>query len=100
MISDLRRKVSGTVQSLLRRAPAVPPVEAPGADEGAAEAGIVSQFLGGLRVAPERRRGWLRSSTSRPIRSLPRSRRIQLPKSTPHRTSNFVSRPIRRICGG
>ena len=52
-VAELRRKASGTVQSLLGRAPATPPVEAPGADEGAAEAGLVSQFLGGLRVAPE-----------------------------------------------
>jgi len=52
-ISELRRKVTGTVQSLLGRGRATPPVEGPGTDEGAAEAALVSQFLGGLRVAPE-----------------------------------------------
>jgi len=52
-VSELRRKVTGTVQSLLGRGRATPSVETPGADEGAAEAALVSQFLGGLRVAPE-----------------------------------------------
>ena len=52
-LADLRRKVTGTVQSLLGRGRPGPAVEAPGADEGAAEAALVSQFLGGLRVAPE-----------------------------------------------
>ena len=53
MIADVRRKVSGTVQSLLHRAPATPPIEPPSPDEEAAEAGVVNQFLGGVRVAPE-----------------------------------------------
>lgn len=53
MIAEARRKVSGVVQSLLHRAPATPAAELPSPDEGAAEAAVVSQFLGGLRVAPE-----------------------------------------------
>ena len=53
MIADVRRKVSGTVQSLLHRAPATPPIEPPSPDEEAAEAGVVNQFLGGVRIVPE-----------------------------------------------
>ena len=52
-ISDVRRKASDSVRSLLHRAPPKPPTEVPSAEEGAAEAALVSQFLGGLRVAPE-----------------------------------------------
>src|SRR6476659_347269 len=40
-LADLRRKVTGTVQSLLGRGRPGPAVEAPGADEGAAEAALV-----------------------------------------------------------
>jgi succinoglycan biosynthesis transport protein ExoP len=52
-ISEVRRAVSGAVQSLVHRASPAPSVETPNADEGAAETGLVSQFLGGLRIAPE-----------------------------------------------
>src|SRR5690349_20185557 len=54
MIADARRKISSTVQSVLRRQPAAP-VEPPSPDEEAAESGIISQFLGGVRVVPEQR---------------------------------------------
>jgi capsular exopolysaccharide synthesis family protein len=52
-ISQLRRKVSGAVQSLLRGSSPTSLAERPSPDEGAAEAALVSQFLGGLRVVPE-----------------------------------------------
>jgi polysaccharide biosynthesis transport protein len=52
MIADARRKVTSSVRSLLGREPP-PPSEAPGADEDAAEAGMISQFLGGVRIVPE-----------------------------------------------
>ena len=52
MIADARRKVTSSVRSLIRREPP-PPSEAPGADEDAAEAGMISQFLGGVRIVPE-----------------------------------------------
>src|SRR3954465_12808696 len=52
-IAEVRRKVSGAVQSLLHGASATPVAETPSPDEEAAEAGLVSQLLGGLRVVPE-----------------------------------------------
>jgi uncharacterized protein involved in exopolysaccharide biosynthesis len=52
-IAEVRRKVSGAVQSLLHGASATPVAEKPSPDEEAAEAGLVSQLLGGLRVVPE-----------------------------------------------
>jgi succinoglycan biosynthesis transport protein ExoP len=52
MVADARRKVSAAVRSLIRREPPAPS-EAPGADENAVEAGIISQFLGGVRIVPE-----------------------------------------------
>ena len=54
MIADARRKISGTVQSLIHRQPPVP-VESPSPDEEAAESGIISQFLGGVRIVPEQK---------------------------------------------
>ena len=52
MIGDARRKVSGAVRSMIGREP---PAEALSRDEDVAEAGIISQFLGGVRIAPEAR---------------------------------------------
>jgi succinoglycan biosynthesis transport protein ExoP len=52
MIGEARRKVTSSVRSLIRREPP-PPSEAPSADEDAAEAGMISQFLGGVRIVPE-----------------------------------------------
>ncbi len=54
MIADARRKISGTVQSIIHRQPPVP-VEPPSPDEEAAESGIISQFLGGVRIVPEQK---------------------------------------------
>jgi len=54
MIADARRKISGTVQSIIHRQPAVP-VEPPSPDEEAAESAIISQFLGGVRIVPEQK---------------------------------------------
>ncbi len=54
MIADARRKISGTVQSLIHRQPPVP-VEPPSPDEEAAESGLISQFLGGVRIVPEQK---------------------------------------------
>src|SRR5580765_550808 len=54
MIADARRKISSTVQSVLHRQPAVA-VEPASPDEEAAESGIISQFLGGVRVVPEQK---------------------------------------------
>src|SRR6185436_16773040 len=54
MIADARRKISGTVQSLIHRQPAVA-IEPPSPDEEAAESGIISQFLGGVRIVPEQK---------------------------------------------
>jgi succinoglycan biosynthesis transport protein ExoP len=54
MIADARRKVSSTVQSMLRRQPPAP-IERPSPDEEAAESGIISQFLGGVRIVPEQK---------------------------------------------
>jgi len=53
MISSARHTVSLTVQSLLGRPPAKPSIEPPSPDEEAAEAGVINQFLGGVRIAPE-----------------------------------------------
>ena len=47
MIADARRKISSTVRRVLRRQPDAP-VEPPNPDEGAAESGIISQFLAGV----------------------------------------------------
>jgi succinoglycan biosynthesis transport protein ExoP len=52
MIADARRKVSTTVRGMMGRQPVVPAIEAPSPDEDAAEAGIISQFLGGVRIVP------------------------------------------------
>jgi polysaccharide biosynthesis transport protein len=52
-VADARRKVTGAVRSLFQRQPAGPPVEPPSPDEDAAEAGRISQFLGGVRIVPE-----------------------------------------------
>src|SRR5919112_1168678 len=52
MIVEARRKVSSTLRSVVGRKPAAPPVAPPSPDEDAAEAGIISQFLGGVRVVP------------------------------------------------
>ena len=54
MIADARRKISGIVQSIIHRQPAVP-VEPPSPDEEAAESAIISQFLGGVRIVPEQK---------------------------------------------
>ncbi len=54
MIADARRKISSTVQSVLHRQPAVA-VEPPSPDEETAESGVISQFLGGVRVVPEQK---------------------------------------------
>jgi capsular exopolysaccharide synthesis family protein len=54
MIADARRKISSTVQSVLHRQPPAP-VEPPSPDEEAAESGVISQFLGGVRVVPEQK---------------------------------------------
>ena len=54
MIADARRKISGTLQSIIRRQPAVP-AEPPSPDEEAAESGLISQFLGGVRIVPEQK---------------------------------------------
>ena len=51
MIADARRTLSSAVRSAMGQ-PAAPPVEAPGPEEDAAEAGIISQFLNGVRIAP------------------------------------------------
>jgi capsular exopolysaccharide synthesis family protein len=51
-IADARRKVSSVVRSMVGRRPAAPPIAAPSADEDAAEAGLISQFLGGVRIVP------------------------------------------------
>ena len=53
MVADARRKVTGAVRSLIQRQPPGPPVEPPSPDEDAAEAGRISQFLGGVRIVPE-----------------------------------------------
>ncbi len=52
MIGDARRKVGTAVRSIVRRQPPAAS-EAPGADENAVEAAIISQFLGGVRIVPE-----------------------------------------------
>jgi capsular exopolysaccharide synthesis family protein len=52
MIADARRKLSSAVHSAIGSQPAAPPVEAPGPEEDAAEAGIISQFLSGVRIVP------------------------------------------------
>ncbi len=52
MIADARRKVAATIRSLIGRQPVAPPVELPSPDEDAAEAGVISQFLGGIRIVP------------------------------------------------
>jgi capsular exopolysaccharide synthesis family protein len=52
MIADARRKISTTVRSMIGRQPVAPPIESPSPDEDAAEAGIISQFLGGVRIVP------------------------------------------------
>ncbi len=54
MITDARRRASAAVRSLIRRDPPAAPVEAIGADENSAEAGLISGFLGGVRIVPER----------------------------------------------
>ena len=51
-IADARRKVSSVVRGMFSRKPAVPAIEPPSPDEDAAEAGIISQFLGGVRIVP------------------------------------------------
>jgi capsular exopolysaccharide synthesis family protein len=51
-IADARRKVSTVVRGMFSRTPAAPAIEPPSADEDAAEAGIISQFLGGVRIVP------------------------------------------------
>ena len=51
-IADARRKVSSVVRGMFSRKPAMPAIEPPSADEDAAEAGIISQFLGGVRIVP------------------------------------------------
>ena len=52
MIADARRKVSTTLRSMVGRQAVPPPIESPSPDEDAAEAGIISQFLGGVRIVP------------------------------------------------
>jgi capsular exopolysaccharide synthesis family protein len=52
MMADARRKISTTVRSMIGRQPVTPPIESPSPDEDAAEAGIISQFLGGVRIVP------------------------------------------------
>ncbi len=52
MIADARRKISTTVRSMTGRQPVTIPIESPSPDEDAAEAGIISQFLGGVRIVP------------------------------------------------
>jgi succinoglycan biosynthesis transport protein ExoP len=52
MVADARRKVTSTIQSMIGRQPPARPVEAPSPDEDAAEAGMISQFLGGVRIVP------------------------------------------------
>jgi polysaccharide biosynthesis transport protein len=52
MIADARRRISTTVRSMTGRQPVAPPIESPSPDEDAAEAGIISQFLGGVRIVP------------------------------------------------
>lgn len=54
MIADARRKISSTLQSIMHRQAAAP-VEPPSPDEEAAESGIISQFLGGVRIVPEQK---------------------------------------------
>ncbi len=54
MIADARRKISSSVQGVLHRQPATA-VEAPAPDEAAAESGVISQFLGGVRIVPEQK---------------------------------------------
>jgi capsular exopolysaccharide synthesis family protein len=50
-IADARRKVSSVVRGMFSRKPA-PAIEPPSADEDAVEAGIISQFLGGVHIVP------------------------------------------------
>jgi polysaccharide biosynthesis transport protein len=52
MIADARRRISTTVRSMTGRQPVTPPIESPSPDEDAAEAGLISQFLGGVRIVP------------------------------------------------
>ena len=52
MMADARRKISTTVRSMIGRQPVTPPIESPSPDEDAAEAGLISQFLGGVRIVP------------------------------------------------
>jgi succinoglycan biosynthesis transport protein ExoP len=53
MMTEVRRKVNGAVRSLIQRQPPAPPIEPPSPDEDAAEASLISQFLGGVRIVPE-----------------------------------------------
>ena len=52
---DRRRAAQGQHDRAIAAPPAAaaPPVEPPSPDEEAAEAGIISQFLGGVRIVPE-----------------------------------------------
>src|SRR4029453_13987576 len=54
MIADARRKISSTMQAVLHRQPATP-TEPPAPDEEAAESGVISHFLGGVRIVPEQK---------------------------------------------
>jgi succinoglycan biosynthesis transport protein ExoP len=54
MIADARRKIPSSVQGVLHRQPATP-AEPPAPDEAAAESGVISQFLGGVRIVPEQK---------------------------------------------
>jgi succinoglycan biosynthesis transport protein ExoP len=51
-IADARHRVSAVIRSMIGRTPAAPPMPVPGADEDALEAGLISQFLGGVRIVP------------------------------------------------
>jgi succinoglycan biosynthesis transport protein ExoP len=52
-ISEARHTLSETVRAMVRRPAQTPAIEPPSPDEDAVEAGIVSQFLGGVRIVPE-----------------------------------------------
>jgi capsular exopolysaccharide synthesis family protein len=53
MVSEARHRLTSAVRSIVGRRARTPAIESPGPDEDAAEAAIVSQFLGGVRIVPE-----------------------------------------------
>jgi capsular exopolysaccharide synthesis family protein len=53
-IREARQTLGTSIRKLFSRGPATTPAETPAPDESAVESGLISQFLGGLEIAPEK----------------------------------------------